>query len=286
MKDKPLDPRIEKLVALLYGELPEDEEREMRALIKRDDALRAEWEELTSMRSVLHKWDLEEPAPGFVFVREREERGGPAGSLRGWRERLRGWTIGTAWATAAVAVVVAILAVNDFRIERSGGGMSFRFGPPEQQASLLAADAGSPSVTAEQGVPLASPPLAQQVSAPVDEADRVFLIPEKGPFVTRQEFESYVSDVTRTIVAMFNEYGREHDREVAEYLSLAFAEFANRQERENAALRTEIRQLGLGIAEEQFKTTAQLDYVLRQGGMELGAPASASPKVDTKGEDE
>jgi anti-sigma factor RsiW len=51
----PLDPRIDKLVALLYGELPETEAREVRAMIEADPGLRHEWEELQGTREMLRK---------------------------------------------------------------------------------------------------------------------------------------------------------------------------------------------------------------------------------------
>jgi anti-sigma factor RsiW len=69
MADRPLDVRFERLVALLYGELPPAEERSLRAEIESDPALRAAWEEISSAREFLGRVP-EEPAPSFVFLDE------------------------------------------------------------------------------------------------------------------------------------------------------------------------------------------------------------------------
>ncbi|MBZ0267083.1 hypothetical protein K8I85_02920, partial [bacterium] len=63
-----MDPRIDKMIAYLYGELPEAEERAFRRLLEKDDALRAEYEELAGTRETLRGWEVEETVPSFVLV--------------------------------------------------------------------------------------------------------------------------------------------------------------------------------------------------------------------------
>ncbi|MDM7915765.1 MAG: hypothetical protein QUU85_10965, partial [Candidatus Eisenbacteria bacterium] len=89
----PLDPRWEKLVALLYGELPPEEEQSLRMEIESDAALRAEWEEISGARSLLQSWEVPETAkePSFVFVTPepaRRRNGSARSAATGWRERL------------------------------------------------------------------------------------------------------------------------------------------------------------------------------------------------------
>ena len=125
MSDNPLDPRREKLIALLYGELPEEQEKEIREEIEADPDLRADWEELTATRRILQEWDVEEQSPGFVFVDDADTQAAAVntGILGGWRRRLKGFVTATPWAVAAAAVLVAALALGDFRIEKTDSGL-------------------------------------------------------------------------------------------------------------------------------------------------------------------
>ena len=141
-----VDPRIDKMMAYLYGELPEAEERAFRRLLEKDDALRAEFEELSDVRQMLGGWEVEERVPSFVLVgdadsaqRDRKSGGGLAKIL----EPFRGFAVTPAWGLAAAAAILLVLAVGQFRVERVDGGVALRFGEPTDPAVTEVADAPS-----------------------------------------------------------------------------------------------------------------------------------------------
>ena len=168
MKEEPVDPRMEKLVASLYKELPADEERELKRLIEQDPELRAEWEELTSMRSMLGAFEVEETVPSFVVVDPEPVRRVKLGGFWGdVREKLGGFFAVSGWAVAAAAILVAVLAVKGYRIERVEGGFAVVNGskpaPVEQREQNLA---GTEKKAAPITEPVPAPPETER-PAPV-----------------------------------------------------------------------------------------------------------------------
>ena len=160
------DPRMEKLIALLYGELPEEEERELRRQLVTDAALRAEWEELCGTRSILGRWEVNEPAPRVVFVQRVVEAaaadsGSEAGDPRTRARRRQSsgsrpetiWSglgrilAAPAWGLAAAAVCLAVLGLAHFRIDRADGGFAFHFGAPAAPVSTYPLAAFSPATS-------------------------------------------------------------------------------------------------------------------------------------------
>ena len=131
MFEENANPRIEKLVAYLYGEMSEAEERAFRRLLEKDEELRAEYEELRDAREVLGAWEVESAASGFLLVPE-EEKAPSASAARGWFARLRAVVnaLGSrpAWGLATVAAIVLVLALGGFRVERIDGGLAFTIG--------------------------------------------------------------------------------------------------------------------------------------------------------------
>jgi anti-sigma factor RsiW len=92
MVDETLDPRLEKLVALLYGELPDEEARKVRDWIAGDSELRRTWDEMNETREALGSLDPV-PTPDASFLVDVVEAKTPspiaAAHLPGWGERLR-----------------------------------------------------------------------------------------------------------------------------------------------------------------------------------------------------
>ncbi len=285
-KNGPLDPRIDKLVALLYGELPEAEAREVRAMIDADPALRREWDELQGTREILAQWKVEEESPGFVFVDDAAPRARRRAA--GWVERFRSFALVTPWAVATTAVVVAVLAVGgNFRVERSDGSVAFRIGRPPAVATNFASGAqqpiaqpttgGSPVV---QGVALGKTPeqpgpgeRTGETSGPTAEAQQ-----GAGIYLTKREFDAYSAGMMQSLVLLLNQYGKEHDREIGAVLQTALTDVANKQIRDYGDLRGRIEALGVGVG--------NLDYRLQQHSEQVGPmPVEATPATGTKGEE-
>ena len=273
-KNGPLDPRIDKLVALLYGELPEAEAREVRAMIDADPSLRREWEELQGTRQMLAEWKVEEESPGFVFV----DDAAPAARQRaaGWLGRFRRLAFVTPWAVAAAAVVVAVLAAGgNFRVERTGGSVAFRFGRPPVEATRFAANQETPQIVepAGSGGPLVG--AAQPVSGGASELATE--TPQSaGHYLTKQESEAYQAGMMQSLVLLLNEYGKQHDKEFGAVLQTALTDMQNKQIRDYGDLRGRIEALGVGVG--------NLDYRLQHNQQVGPMPVDQTPANGAKGD--
>ncbi len=282
MTENPLDPRMEKLVALLYGELPAEEERLLRLQIESDPALRAEWEALGGTRRMMQAWENEDAPPQFVFLQEEESRSAETRVVRPampWRARLRGMLLGSGWAVAAAALVVAVLAVNDFRIVRQDGGLTFRFGAASEPVA-----SSEPVLSSEpQGVPLEAVPMEPSIDRGGSGDPRI--LQASAPYLTREEFEVYNEGVARTIIGLLNEYGRQQEQEIAGVLTVAFGEMAAKHGQDYDDLRGRIEAIRLGLGGEQYRQGEQVDYLMNQNRSGIELPVSDSPETETKGEE-
>jgi hypothetical protein len=280
---EPIDPRIEKLIALLYGELPEEEEEQVRRMIAEDDDLRAEWEEMVSTREFLGEWELEDEAPSFVFLDEHARESEP--EAEGFWDRLRGrfggFATATPWAVAAAAVLIAALAIADFHVERRDGRLAFGFGtPPDGPPSLTEqVTPGGRMLPPDQGE------IAPLERAPVQRAGSgEMMLASDQAYISRDEFEAFTAGMTQTMVALINQYGREQNQGMARYFQAALGGLAERQSESYQDLRTRIEALRLGVSEEQFKTNVQVDYLMQQNQPGLAVPVSQSPSEGSGGE--
>lgn len=282
MSENPIDPRREKLIALLYGELSAEEEREIRLQIDKDPELRADWEELSATRQILQEWEVEEQAPGFVFVDDSEDAAAAVstGVLGGWRRRLKGFMTATPWAVAAAAVLVAALAIGDFRIEKSDGGLRVGFG--ERQTAQMAQ--GDPTdVDRSLATPIeGGPSTARNVSY-----GDLMHMPGVSPYVTREEFESYAAGMTQTMIALLNEYDRQREQEIMTYLQATFGGFTQMHDEGYRDLRSRIEALKEGLNNEQYRSDARFDYLMNRDQSGLVAPVSdrGTPADGSEGAD-
>jgi hypothetical protein len=276
MTDNPLDSRREKLIALLYGELDAAEERWLREEIERDAALRSDFEELCATRQMLQKWEVAEQPPSFVFVDDQEtakQESAKAevrsGILGGWLDRLRGLAPATSWVFATAAIAVVALALTDFQVRKSNGGWSVGFGtPPVQRVALGDVD------DLDGAVPL-EPTLGEnRGTAEMVSAGDQGLSPGSGPYITREEFEAYNIGMTRTMIALLNEYDRQREQETNAFLRTAFGGVAERQQEDYRDLRNRIEALTVGMSEEQYRTGVQIDYLMQHSQPGLVAPTS------------
>ena len=86
----------EKLIDYFYGELPDDERKEIEKMLESNPESRKALEELEMTSKVMQKWDVPEPKMNLVFVREKaslfdrlkettEARGANRIRAPGWR---------------------------------------------------------------------------------------------------------------------------------------------------------------------------------------------------------
>lgn len=283
MKDNPIDPRLERLIASLYGELPKAEEQEIQRLLAEDPALRAEWEELRETRAILKGWEVEEAAPSFLVVGgESSGTAGTVGARKAARPHGRLWmrlarlAPAPAWGLAAAALLLAGLALADFQVQRVAGGIAFRFGDraespevavrnqpvgdetaPARPAAESASGAAIPAgrVTSER--PDAGAPGAAERSGAASSGE--------APYLTREEFKAYADGMARTMVALLNDYSERRDKDLSGALVSMYQELNQKQSFVYDDLRERIDAVGVGLVMEQTKTDVQLENLMDQG---------------------
>ena len=275
MKNESIDPRIEKLVALLYGELPEAEAQALRGELDGDPELRGEWEELTAARAFLGTWEAPEHSPGFVFVNEQE---GAPHRRAGFRERFRALVPVWSWGLAATAVAVLVLAGSGFQVEKMDNGFAFRFGDKKSQAPATAESLVPDGV---RGVPLASPPVQAVSTEPVPTSQETA---SGSPYLTKQEFQAYTAGMAQTMVALLNEYGHQRDQEVGSALQDVLKNLSEKQTEDYRDLRGRFDAFASDLTQEQITTKAQLGYLLEQTRSTSPVSVHPSPAIETKGD--
>jgi hypothetical protein len=265
MKHEPIDPKRERLIAYLYGEMTEEESNSFVRLLETDSTLREEFEELRGAREILSGWRVPEPTPSFVFLNETAGRHQGAAK---WWERfsfLRGMGgFGLGLATAGAAAL--ILAFTGFRMERVDGGFAFRFGE-EQQTALPAAqrlDQFERSGTRSEPLELANTPPGTMPGAAAASSSE---------YITRDEFEKLSSQMVGSVVDLLNEYGNSQNHEVTGILQAMYADLSDRQSRDSEEIRHRMSALGVELLLRQAKSKPSSGDLRMQ-------PTSANEETD------
>jgi len=305
MRDDSIDPRKEKLVAFLYGEMTGAEAREMEQMLESDLDLRAELEELREMKGILGEWDVEEKEPSFVLVGAAAS-GAPRGrganaferpafetGPRGVFARVaasRAW-----WGLAAAACLLLALGAGGFRVQRVDGGLAFRFGdaPAGGLSSGLAGDtrlASGTTLPAQSGFESgltaldraasrsgSADPFIDSRPQPAGElvtASNQVVAPVSGtapaggqaPYMTRQEFESYSEGMSKMFIALLKDYGENRDARLAEAMQAMSQNLNDQQFRDYQELRKRIEAIHVGLVADGATSDAKLDDVLDGNG--------------------
>lgn len=238
-----IDPRIDKMIAFLYGELPDAEARAFERLLEKDDDLRREYEELAGTRQQLAGWEVEERVPSFVMVDRPSRVADRAPRETAWSrfvESLRGFGTSPAWGLAAAALLLVVLAATGFRVQKIDGGIAFRFGEPE------------PAVTVPvQGARdlLASP--GQLASNPAVDPNTGYVMPVSDGYITPELFQRKSEEQMMTIVSLLNEFGRQQEKERYNMVQSVYQQMSDEQNRDFRQLSGRIDALGLGVMTNQ-----------------------------------
>lgn len=238
-----IDPRIDKMMAYLYGELPEAEERAFRRLLEKDDVLRAEYEELSGTREALTGWEVEERVPSFVLVEGAERTsarsatgiarsaGASDGLLVRTREFFRNLGAAPAWGLAVAAVALLVLAATDFRIESVNGGIAFRFGDAPLPGASAPGTELATSPTPGFRVPGGTLAGAGNLATPVGS-------------LSHQDLDQYDAKLMITLARLLNDYDARRDEHINEGFQSFYQQVVAQQTHDYRELSGRIDQVG------------------------------------------
>jgi len=253
MNNDILDPRRQMLIGALYEELSPEEQSAFEALLDEDASLRADWEELRETRRVLAEASAEETAPGFRFL--AEDAAAPVASP-GFFTRLRagfqsGWV--PAWSFAGATLVLLVMLVAGFRIDRVDGGVAFRFGP----GSEIPTAGGSPPATMAGGAE--SLDLGQYA-----DPARVRAVPAAatGGYLTRSDLDGYTVGVMQAVSGLLGSYQEDQRGEIAFILQGLYEQLRMEQRRDFEKLRARVDGVGLGMMMEQNRTRERMESLV------------------------
>ncbi|MEZ4650326.1 MAG: hypothetical protein R3E97_16380 [Candidatus Eisenbacteria bacterium] len=238
MTNGPLDPRIDMMVAALYGELTDDELRRFDALLAEDPALRSEWDELRGTRTALASWEIEETPPSFVLMepssgprRTRASGSRTARASESWGERLRGLVTNRGqlgWAVAAAACFLLVLSWSGFRVQWEGNGVAFRFGDtPSVEERIGSGPEGAPDAGGADLAQFATDSLGTHIPL----TGRFGTASNESPYLTRDEFQAYTQGVALAFGDLLHaaEYNRVKNEQFSGYMRSLYEGLEDRQ---------------------------------------------------------
>jgi hypothetical protein len=208
----------------------------------------------------------------------------------------------TGWAVAAAALLLAILAFAEFRVQLLDGGIAFRFGPPSaeqigeepplgSQDRIPALTNGpSPSVPQRESerldggeTPESAPDPVRSDPARTDMAEnepwvatgrdstRIHLTRDLGDpnaLLTRGEFDGYVNAMAKLIAAIQdqNEYNAQENQEFIMFMRTMYEGLNEKQSQDYYDLRGRIEAVRYGLNEVETSTNDRFDSIdLSQG---------------------
>jgi hypothetical protein len=250
MFEENANPRIEKLVAYLYGEMSEAEERAFRRLLEKDEELRAEYEELRDAREVLGSWEVESAASSFFLV-PAEESAESASAATGWFARWRSVVnaLGSrpAWGLAAGAAIVLVLALGGFRVERIADGVAFTFGSESVRDASVGPGSTEPILPPGEPIELRQ----GSASVPAGIQDRLLTTTDaRDLYLTREEFDYYTTDMMGSFVSFMNNYDLRRENEMTGLVREMYRRISDQQSREYDDLRRQIDALSVELLRE------------------------------------
>ncbi len=269
MKREIIDPRHERLIAYLYGEMSEPEARAFRLELESDDALRLELEEIRGTREMLAGWQVTEPTPSFVFLGNETKRvsrttlwGRIVDSIRGGGPS----SFGLGLATAGAAVLA--IGLTGFRVERVDGGLAFRFGGDDDRPAIATTQPAAGPATFEL-----------RPSGPVETVSAGSRPAGGNPnaYVTRAEVEDIAAQMVGSVVDLLNQHGDRQNREFTGVLQTMYEDISDRQWRDSEELRQHMNSIGLELLLRQTRAGAESSSAaLRPASIE---PRDTAPHV-------
>jgi len=115
------------MVAALYGEMEQDERRELETAIAEDEILASEWEELRHARALLASHlvaSSEDEDPYLLPAEFLPERTSPRAPVVSFRR----WVTASGIGFAAAAALFVVLLIGGLRIDRTPDGLLLAFG--------------------------------------------------------------------------------------------------------------------------------------------------------------
>ncbi|HMB71404.1 MAG TPA: hypothetical protein VKU85_19000 [bacterium] len=273
MSNESLDPRIDTMMAALYGELSESEERAFRRLLETDPALRAEWDELQGNRNVLAAWKVEEAVPSFVMVGEPAAAPVRKAAGAGWWNRftqsLRGFGGTPAWGLATAGVAVAAFLIADARMNSK----------LEERLAALEQDQYVGSAPAQTGTSTSTPPAFDLGARPLTtDGSTGEIVQASGSYLTREEYERGNDQLMGSIASVLNEYGQRRDTETLDLLQAMYERVNQQQLYDYRQLNGRLEDLGHELLLNRSLAEDKIDQLLGPAKPRDAAPTSEDDK--------
>jgi hypothetical protein len=276
MSDESLDPRIDTMMAALYGELSESEERAFRRLLETDPALRAEWDELQGSRSLLAGWKVEETVPSFVLVGDpvapaaaRRAAAGPGWWSR-FTESLRGFGATPAWGLATAGVAVAAFLIADARMNSK---LEERLAALEDRGTGAVPAGTEASTSNPPPFELGTRPLAGNAGNGGSE-----IVTASGTYLTRDEYERGNDQLVGSIASVLNEYGQRRDQETLDLMQAMYERMNQQQLYDYRQLNGRLEDLGHELLLNRSLAENKIDELLGPAKPRDAAPTSEDDK--------
>jgi hypothetical protein len=263
MKREPVDPRIDTLMAALYGELSEAEDRAFRRLLETDEALRAEWEELQEGREILSGWRIDEAVPSCVIAAKEEK----SPWWRGWTDRLRLTPTVPMWGLSLATVAALAFAFGqrstasdvDARIERAVA---------QQMESVKATLAASQSTVRPETLLGEGPAL--ELARRGDPSGSVITPATADRFLTKDEFASENTELMTTLADLLNRHEARRESDVAGLVESLYTRVSSQQLYDYRELKNRIDALGVELALERRRVDHDLGELIGPNGRPQG----------------
>jgi hypothetical protein len=245
------------MVAALYGELSESEERAFKRLLEKDPTLRAEWEELSEGRQILAGWEVEERVPSFILVEGEEEapvaRPAGEGLFARLRSAIAGLGAGPAWGLATATAAFFAFVIADARFQS------------RLERELAARDAESMSAPAPRGSVTPRDPFAELGNGrPVldDSSGEIRQVSSDKPFVTTDDLQSYNSELMTTLVELLNQYDARRADEVNGLVQALYERLNSQQVFDYRQVNNRIDAVGTELLLQKDRHERALDELL------------------------
>jgi len=203
------------------------------------------------------------------------------GVLTGILTWIRGTGGGPVWAAAAVLVMVAVLGLSGFRVQKIAGGFALGFGDAPVETLLpTGGDPTGGTHAANSGsatdLGIADPAGTRSLAGDV----QLTPVSVGGDYLTRDDMVDYESQMFQVVSAMFHDYEKYRDQELAGIIRMMYSEMNTRQDQNYDDLRGRIEEVNVGLMLEKNESDARYMDLMQSGGENRSLDDAPNPNEE------